>query len=439
MKLRTGGAVSGQLLDFNDHGLVIVADRTPFAFAWVELDGGSAYSVRRQIVLEQRGGISRFTAEDHFDLGLFALTHGRIDLAQNAFRAAAKIQPSLGTRGQNAVVEHQRRTNEHRRALESIDSVVSAADASDNGSDDAAKADGAAGLLVPDLASSTAWETIPDRDDQAELRQRVATAYLQFGEKVREVLGRDITLVETPHFLIWTDWPFRERQLLADQFEQMYTALCSQFDLDPADDIFLARCPAFCFQRAGRFRKFAQKFDGHSGKNAAGYARSNEATGHVHLALVRQGDLPADFDRFAATLVHEGTHAFVHRLYSPRLIPHWVNEGLAELMSARVLGERSPAAGNAALLARQFVRYTWPISDMLESAGPIGIHEYALAHSVIAYLEGQGRGRFAGFIRDLKAGQSTAEALAGNFDGLTLAELESRWSAHIRSQLSPPP
>jgi hypothetical protein len=164
-----------------------------------------------------------------------------------------------------------------------------------------------------------------------------------------------------------------------------------------------------------------------------GYTRSIEKNGHVHVVLLRQGRSEADFDRFACTLVHEGSHAFMHRLYSTRLIPHWVNEGYAELTAERVLGEHCDTAEKAALLAQQFVRYDWPLGEMLEGLAPIEVHEYPLAHSLVAHLEGLGRPRFTGFVRGLKDGRTTAEALAANYDGMTFAQLEQSWRSAVRS------
>ncbi|MBU0717913.1 MAG: hypothetical protein KJ749_06660, partial [Planctomycetes bacterium] len=257
--------------------------------------------------------------------------------------------------------------------------------------------------------------------------------YKNFGNAVREALGRDVTLVETDHFLIWTDWHPRNRPRLAQWGEAMYTALSRQFELDPSEQVFLAKCPIFCFRNKARFLKFARKFDGQDVKSSIGYTRSIERNGHVHVALYRRGSTEADFDRFAGTLVHEGTHAFVHRLYSTRLIPNWINEGLADAVAEQVLGDSCPNAENAALLARQYVRYDWPIEGLLHSVGPIEIHQYALAHSVVAYLQSQGAKQFAEFIRSLKEGNSVSFALAAVYDGMTLAHLEARWRASVRA------
>ena len=78
------------------------------------------------------------------------------------------------------------------------------------------------------------------------------------------------------------------------------------------------------------------------------------------------------------------------------------------------------------------MREDWPIGHLLTDAGPIGVHEYPLAQSVVAHLESRGRERFARFIKGLKEGQTLVEAVATSYDGQTLDELEAAWREAVR-------
>ncbi|MFH1111141.1 MAG: hypothetical protein V1790_18385 [Planctomycetota bacterium] len=425
LKLRTGGALSGLVVDHSEHALVIVRDRKPYVFSWSELEFGSAFIAKRALLELERGGPEKLSAEDAFELGRFALAHDRNDVAAQAFRDAERLNAKLTEPIRRAFEEYRRRK------------------AATNDNDDLFKAEPSAPLenptdeAVADVGNSMG---VPELDDTVlaahpspETRTRVMEAYRTFGEKVREVMGKDVALVETDHFLIWTDWEKKYRDRLTGWAEAMYAALGEQFNLKATDGVFLAKCPVYCWRSKARFQKFARYFDGYGGSNAVGYSRSIEKNGHVHVVLLRQGLTGPDFDRFASTLVHEGSHAFLHRLYSTRLIPHWVNEGYAELIAERVLGEHCDAAEKAALLARQYVRYDWPLAGMLESTAPIEVYEYPLAHSLVAHLESLGRQRFAGFIRSLKEGRTTAEALGANYHGMSLEGLEASWRAAIRA------
>lgn len=417
VKLRTGGELSGALLDSNGHGLVILSKNVPYVFGWRELDANSAFHVKRSLLTTERDGAERLTADDHFQLGLLALELGRNDLASGEFDLARKLDDTLAPQIKNAFAKFRREA-------------------------DVWKAEKTQPIASQELAgtgeekrsnSLLALEQLPPATEQ--VRGDVRAAYLKFGEKVREVLGRDIQLIESDHFLIWSDWGPKERANLVQWSESMYAALCRRFGLDPLDDIFLAKCPLFCFRSKARFSRFARDFDGYDAKNAIGYTRSIEANGHVHMAFARMGSTPFDYDRFACTLVHEGTHAFLHRVYGRHLLPPWLNEGLAELTAERILGDRCPAGENAELLARQYARFDWSALPLLERTSAIEVHEYPLAHSIVAYLDTRSTKGLADLVRDLKQGQDLANALAAEYEGLTIQELEKDWKRSIAAAL----
>jgi len=427
LTLRTGGVIDGLVVEHCDDGLVIAHDRTPYVFSWQALEPGSALEAKRKLLALKRGGEDALEAADFFELGSLALTIGRPETSAGLFRQASKLDAGFGPRAAESMAKH------HARVAARTDATVPYSDEVEAGNsvgdDSETNVEFGLGALVPVETAAPA------------VRKQVDGIYRIFGEKVREVMGEDIALIETEHFLIWTDWKKRHHTMLAETSESMYRALCTQFGLDPNENIFLAKCPVFCWRSKQRFVKFARFFDGHEGSNAVGYTRSIERNGHVHVVLLRHGTTQIDFDRFASTLVHEGTHAFLHRLYAPRLIPHWVNEGLAELTAERILGERGVAAEEAAMLARVYVRYDWPLGDLLASAAPIGVEQYGLACSVVTYLDHRGSDRLASMIRSLKDGESIPDALAHAYSGLTTAQLEADWRQWVREHdpvLNPP-
>lgn len=425
LKLRTGGALSGLVVDHTEDGLVIVHEDTPYVFAWSELEAGCAYATKRALLILQRGDKTHLSAEDHYQLGLFALRYARSNSAANSFRMARKLDSGYEPMIKEALREYRRD-----KAVVNDDTHPFAQDPSDT-STDAEDEPSLPRRIEDELTRMGDVQLAPQ--PSAKHRAQVLEVYREFGKKVQEVMGPGVVLIESDHFLIWTDWEPRHRERLEGWCESMYAALCVQFDLDPAVDVFLAKCPVFVWRQEARFKEFSRLFDGYASTNAIGYTRSIEKSGHVHVVVLRQGRLEADFDRFACTLVHEGTHAFMHRLYTSRLIPHWINEGYADLTAERVLGDRCPAGEKAALLARQFVRYDWPVAELLNSTGPIEVHQYPLAHSVVSHLEGMDRRRFAGFIKDLKGGATVEAALSAHYDGMTIDRLEAGWRSAIRA------
>lgn len=428
LKLTTGGAMSGPVVDHDETGIVLVqgqAPARPFVFAWEEVEPASAILAKRQLLALKRGGRESLLAEDHYHLGLFALSRNRIPAARAAFRKAVQLDESYAARTKAALDGHRaesQRRDDHR---------LSPGREKPPRIDDEPRPD------LPSLIESgtrrgdNSSKPVEDRED---VRNRVRAVYDTFALTVRDVMGKDVERIETDHFLIFTDWRERDRQKLAAWFEAMYSALCEKFACEAGEDIFLAKCPVFCWASKAKFWKFARLFDGFEDKNAIGYTRSIESSGHVHMVLCLGGRSEADFDRFTYTLVHEGTHAFIHRFHSNRLIPHWVNEGYAELMAEQILGDRCPAGEKADLLAKQFERYDWPLGNLLHHAGPIEIQQYPIAASIVTYLDSLGPEQFAGFVRSIKNGQALPQALADNYAGMSVAELEARWRGWVRER-----
>ena len=420
IELNTGGGLRGTVIDSNSHGLVLLSGETPFVYSWDELDALSSFAVQRQLMFRSRNGLP-LSAEQHLRLGAYALHRGKRTIAHEELTEAVHLDSALQPQVQQLIDQHKPRPRNHDKSFPR--------DTEQNVKDDPMADDS---KVEPRFASMGA-EVMPSGaqghilQTPAEVRDQVLEIYRRYGQEVQKVIGKQVALVETEHFLVWSDWAKAENPMLGEWCERMYAQLAREFAIPPDQSVFLAKCPVFAFRSPNRFRKFARSFDGYDAGESAGYTRSIELSGHVHLALLRFGDSESDYDQFAWTLVHEGTHAFLHRWHATRLIPHWVNEGIAERTAQRVLGNRCPAEGNARLLARQYVHFDWPIRDMLENAGPIEVHQYPVAHSVIAYLDSLGTGKLAVFVRGLKEGQSIGRALADQWEGMTVESLEKQW------------
>jgi len=419
--------LSGLVVDYSEDALVVAHGQTPYVFAWNELDAGSAYRVKRDLLSLHRGDAGNLTAADHLELGVFALSRGRAVVARNEFRTAVKLDKTYEARVQDALDAHR-----NRRALSTQYSPPLEQDSDQRPGE--SRTQTPLRTCLTDLVASRLGELPAGesaRTPSPELRAAVRKTYDAFGQTVKEVMGKNAVLVETDHFLIWSDLDKHTRRRLGNWCENMYVALCDVFGFDSSQDIFLAKCPVFCWRSKGRFLKFARSFDGYDLKDAVGYTRSIEASGHVHIVLFMDGRREADLDRFSCTLVHEGAHAFVHRFHSSKLIPNWVNEGIADLTAERVLGDRCFTGEKTALLARQYARYNWSIGDLMATTSPIEIHQYPLAQNIVEYLESLDRQRFVGFLKGLKEGAKVDQALAANYDGASPAQLEAGWRSWI--------
>ncbi len=267
-------------------------------------------------------------------------------------------------------------------------------------------------------------------------RQAVKT-FKHFGEtEVRGKIAPDLVLLETRHFLIWTDWPEAKRNLIPDWAEQLYNVMCDEFGFPRDDPIWLGKCPLFCFKNKRRFEKFAKSVDGYDGRTALGYTKTTTG-GYVHVVLRRLGDRPEDIDKFAVTMVHEASHAFMHNYGPPKNLPPWLNEGLADYIAERVLGDRCPTGENAVALARQYVAQKKSIREVFEfKTSPPG-HFYPICQSLVQYLIQRDGDAFVAMINDLKAGMDAEKALKKHYTGMNLNVLDQSWRIWVKKTHAP--
>ncbi len=430
MTLPGGVDFSGKVVDDDAHGLVLWDGKAPYVFAWSEMTAGAEYRVKLAL-LQMRKGEAGVTAEDHFELGATLLSRGDPEPAVRCFRKAQQLDRSYEARWRALMEEYGRRPRD-----ESTPDFPGASEPQETGEPQP-------GLKTQELLAGFPPASLDDlritpvpADQTRAIADRIKAF---FTPRLRESINKDIDLVETDHFLIWTDLPRAMRAPLSVAAEDMYAALCRQFGYNAAGNIFLGKCPVFCLRSRGEFFRFARGFDDYRESAAVGYTRSVQERGYVHVVLFYQGRSAQEWQRFVATLVHEGSHAFLHRFHTSRLIPVWINEGYAELMTERVLKERSPAAENADLLARQFVKFDWPVRNLMRGTGAIEVHQYPIAHSLLAWLEAHDPAKFAAFMAGMKDGLGVEEALKSSFDGMTLDDWEFRWRQAIKEGLSPTP
>lgn len=429
VRLLTGGTVKGLLMDGDEGAVVVFSQETPFVIAYSEMDSGSAYRVKKQLLSGDAGLRAPLTAAQHMELGRYVLDRGNLPLAIQEFNMAKSLNPSLASSVQ-ALLDAQRDALKKAPPPSAEDDDPGPATPPQAMGERPAPPPPSEAPLVP-FVSIPGAEALCDLTP--EQRQRMCDAYRSYyAPKWEALFGEPPVIAESSHFLLFTDLdPIRQGRLL-EAAEDMFDTLAQLFGFTADQQVFLGRCPIFALRSKARFLRFARAFDQYGGFSALGYTRSVEEKGYVHISLYAPGTSEADFDQMVQTLVHEGTHAFLHRVPPYGLIPHWVNEGLAEWVCEKVLGDRSPAGEKAGLLAGLYVRKDWPITNLLAGRGPIEAQQYALSHSVVGFLLARSRDAFADFLHRLKTGAATEEALNGSY-GSTLQDLEREWREVLRN------
>ena len=252
----------------------------------------------------------------------------------------------------------------------------------------------------------------------------------EWGRKIRETISKDLGVIETAHFLIYTTWARRDHAALAARCEAMYRALCREFNIPAARTIWAGKCPIFMFWKEEQFDAFTRTVDRRGAVGAGGY---NVQTGDGFTYIVLNHTKTTTW--FYEVLIHESTHAFLGRYLTNRAIPRWANEGLAEYMVAKLVKDCQANVKYEAA-TRLAVQRNLPVSPIFRMVRPHWF-DYGIAQSLVRYLAATNRSGFIRFIQLIKEGKPESEALQEGMK-LTHRDLESAWRTWARSRLSAP-
>ncbi len=233
-------------------------------------------------------------------------------------------------------------------------------------------------------------------------------------------------LVETDHFLIYSEWEKSADKPLTDLAEGLYAALCKQFDIPVKQNIWIGKCPIYTFRNTEHFHDFTKATVGDSNKlmMSAGYCSSRN--GLCYLVMDYRNSL-SDFNTI---LVHESTHAFISRYLTNRNIPQWLNEGLAETMASTLVPEGF-ATYRWKNATREAVATKANISKVFEDVRLVDF-DYGIVQSVVQFLISRDKDKksFIKLFTLLKEGKSEEEALQESYK-LTRQDLIKAWSAAV--------
>lgn len=180
---------------------------------------------------------------------------------------------------------------------------------------------------------ATIWPVLSEQDQAAAVFTMKADA-----ERTLKQAGATITPVETAHFIVYSELDRARTADWALRLERILTGL--EFVLNPGVDPSARKKPlqiqpwgkvvVFIWDQQDRFKMVEAESFRHLVPNSA-IAVSHFSGPKAFVNCWR--DL--DDEAFEWALITETVHALMHHCGSPRRLPAWANEGLAELIAAR--------------------------------------------------------------------------------------------------------
>lgn len=288
-------------------------------------------------------------------------------------------------------------------------------------------------LLSLTLVAATGRDKKPEPPKyQVASAEEHAAAIEAAREKAKEVskdLGITFTEFQTDHFICFNNWDAREADFLKDNLEGAYATVSGQFEIPVKENVFVGKLPIFMFAKQDQFIDFATKIDRMDmGKDVAGYyatmvnTAGDQSGGHMAMwKPAVKGNNRADAERkWAYTLVHEFTHAFVARYRTNRRIPRWLNEGVAEVIA----NEKLPRQG-VRDYARRLALNGTDVKPVFDDDHMPGGEMYPVMMTLVETLIAHDRQTFLRYFDDIKAGTDPEAALRTHYntdyDGLLKA------------------
>lgn len=248
--------------------------------------------------------------------------------------------------------------------------------------------------------------------------------------KARSTITPTMHLIETDHFLIFSAWSKGNDASLKSICERMYRAMCKQFDIPSTENIWAGKCPIYIFWETRDYNLFTTTVDGRKMVTAGGYTAQRGAFSYIVLNRCPTRT------RFYEVLVHEATHAFLGRYRSNRVVPRWLNEGLAEYMAATLV-PNSSAATKYVQSTQVALSRNVDVAHVIKGVA-LNNFDYGIVQSIVRFLIARDRKAFIKLIRLIKDGKPEAAALHEAYK-LTHAAMLTEWRAAAAKGLGKTP
>jgi len=261
----------------------------------------------------------------------------------------------------------------------------------------------------------------------------VAQQKLRLDEVNKRLMAR-MRLVETPHYLVFSDADNAMTGLFVKWCEALYSNLCRHFSISPKEKIWDGKCILVVFNSRAMFRQFAKTFDGNDASRAGAFfaweSRPPNEPQLVHICIPLD---TRDPKRLQELFAHEGTHAFFQLYRKVVNLPLWLHEGLAEFMT--IVNDKSLMSKKQEWSIRMAEGRN-PIRPILEVPAGQGFAypAYSVSYTLVDFLLTASRSKFKKFIDLLKDGKPQEEALQESY-GFGLVELERRWYVFVLEYL----
>ena len=382
-KLADGVQVAGMMTAWDAEGF----DGSFGRRAWVDLVANDTWKLYRRVMDDQ-------DASHWVDLGgVLLLMEGGDSQAEKAFTQALRLDETVA----EAIEAARHRADVARRERVELQRAIEAERLNTRSPE--------AGPWRADV-----WPVLTIDEQQA-----ARSAILSESQQIARDATLPLSPIETDYFLFYSDMPRLQAAKWALMLDKTYDEISKLVGLREGQNIFWGKAAVLVFKDQDRFRLVeAETF---------GQLVPLKVTGMCHpvgpkvfISCYRA----AEDDEVAATLVRQTVHGYLHRFGTPKRLPAWANEGLAEYLVAASV-KADPVDDALRRDALQFIRGGGNVQAVLDLnyaddswPGPNEIGR-AVGFLLIELMIRENPAGFGAWVRAVKRGDDWEEALRDHY------------------------
>ena len=248
-----------------------------------------------------------------------------------------------------------------------------------------------------------------------------------FAQRTQQQLNIKLSLYESERFMLLTDVDQEKVQPIAAKLSETYQALAQLLGEDPQGNIFVGKCMVVLFDKRVDYIRFQHELHDTDARGTGGLCHGF-GNGHAHIAAFKRNN-----DRQTQhILIHEFTHAFMHRYQTPRPLPEWVGEGLADYIAHTI---EPPPGQNLNLKSRLQLEGKQGLGDDFYDGDDLAAWQYDIAAALTGFLLERSKTAYPKFIAELKKGTPAEDALQDIYR-MTPAKLTQRFKQRLDRELN---
>jgi len=252
------------------------------------------------------------------------------------------------------------------------------------------------------------WPDLTDEEQEALLEKQ--------REIVQEVSKKfsalKMQLYETQYFLFLSDMPPAAAANYTACLDKMHEQLCRAFAIRDKDRVWLGgKLPVIAFLHGESFAEFEQEFFKMKLNPQMTQGLSHQGNGGNVLVSCHCGKDPY---YFAAVIVHETTHGFIHRYKSGQIVPNWLNEGMADWTAMTVV-RNDKGVQHKVKAAMERMKRNGNMGGNFFTAEHLAPEQYGMASAMVEYLLRKNSKGFREMIEGIKKGEKWQDALKKSY------------------------